>query len=110
MKQPKKPLVHPNILGKRELKELYDMMEDIKSNPMSDEEKEELSKLWKIGKYREWKFDAVRMKEIEKQVSDAHTHYGPKTIGKKPMGAGTGTGKRQLEIEREKLIHEIENG
>ena len=85
-------------------------MELIKTNPMPDEEIERLSKLWKIGKYREWEIDLHRMKEIEKEVSDAHTHYGPKIMGKKPFGAGIGTGKRQLEIEREKLILEIENG
>jgi hypothetical protein len=77
---------------------------------MPEEERERLSKLWKIGKYREWEFDLKRMKELEKEVSDLHTHYGPKTIGKKPFGAGVGTGKKQLEAEREKLIHEIENG
>jgi hypothetical protein len=85
-------------------------MEDIRKNPMPEEERERLSKLWKIGKYREWEFDLKRMKELEREVSDLHTHYGPKTIGKKPFGAGVGTGKKQLEAEREKLIHEIENG
>ena len=63
-------------------------MELIKTNPMPDEEIERLSKLWKIGKYREWEIDLHRMKEIEKEVSDAHTHYGPKIMGKKPFGAG----------------------
>lgn len=77
---------------------------------MPEAERERLSKLWKIGKYREWVFDPVRMKELEKEVSDLHTHYGPKTIGKKPFGAGVGTGKKQLEAERQKLILEIENG
>ena len=77
---------------------------------MPEEERERLSKLWKIGKYREWEFDLKRMKELEREVSDLHTHYGPKTIGKKPFGAGVGTGKKQLEAERQKLIHEIENG
>ena len=85
-------------------------MELIKTNPMPDEEIERLSKLWKIGKYREWEIDLHRMKEIEKEVSDAHTHYGPKIMSKKPFGAGIGTGKKQLEAEREKLILEIENG
>jgi hypothetical protein len=85
-------------------------MEDIRKNPTSKEERERLSKLWKIGKYREWEFDLKRMKELEKEVSDLHTHYGPKTMGKKPFGAGTGTGKKQLEAERQKLILEIENG
>ena len=77
---------------------------------MPEEERERLSKLWKIGKYREWEFDLKRMKELEREVSDLHTHYGPKTMGKKPFGAGVGTGKKQLEAERQKLIHEIENG
>ena len=77
---------------------------------MPEEERERLSKLWKIGKYREWEFDLKRMKELEKEVSDLHTHYGPKTMGKKPFGAGTGTGKKQLEAERQKLISELENG
>jgi hypothetical protein len=77
---------------------------------MPEEERERLSKLWKIGKYREWEFDLKRMKELEREVSDLHTHYGPKTIGKKPFGAGVGTGKKQLEAERQKLISELENG
>jgi hypothetical protein len=77
---------------------------------MPEAERERLSKLWKIGKYREWEFDLKRMKELEKEVSDLHTHYGPKTMGKKPFGAGVGTGKKQLEAERQKLISELENG
>ena len=85
-------------------------MEDIRKNPTPEAERERLSKLWKIGKYREWVIDLNRMKELEKQVSEIHTHHGPKTIGKKPMGAGTGTGKKQLEAERQKLIAELENG
>ena len=87
-------------------------MESIKheTNPMSDIDRDRLNKEYKIGPYREWTISLPRMKEIEKIVSDIHTHYGPKTMGKKPFGAGLGTGKRQLEIEREKLIHEIENG
>jgi len=87
-------------------------MESIKyeTNPMSDEERDKLNKEYKIGPYREWTISLPRMKEIEKIVSDIHTHYGPKTMSKKPFGAGLGTGKRQLEAEREKLISEIENG
>jgi hypothetical protein len=40
-----------------------------------------------------------------------HNHQkGIPKPSKKPLGSGTGTGKLQLEAERQKLIYEIENG
>jgi len=85
-------------------------MEDIKKNPMPKDERERLSKLWKIGKYREWEIDGKRIAEIEKEVHDRYSYLSGRRITTKTPGQGTGTGKKQLEAEREKLIQQLENG
>jgi len=85
-------------------------MEDIKKNPMPKDERERLSKLWKIGKYREWEIDSKRIAEIEKEVHDKYSYLSGRRIMTKTPGQGTGTGKKQLEAEREKLIQQLENG
>jgi hypothetical protein len=77
---------------------------------MPKDERERLSKLWKIGPYREWEIDVKRMTEIEKEVHDKYSYLIGRRITTKIVGSGTGTGKLQLEAERQKLISEIENG
>ena len=77
---------------------------------MSADERDRLNKLYKIGPYREWQIDIKRIAEIEKEVHDKYSYLSGRKIITKPLGSGMGTGKRQIEIEREKLIYEIDNG
>lgn len=85
-------------------------MEDIRKNPTSKAERERLSKLWKIGKYREWEIDIKRIAELEKEVHDKYSYLSERRIYTKTPGQGTGTGKKQLEAEYQKLLQELENG
>jgi len=61
-------------------------MEDIKKNPMPKDERERLSKLWKIGKYREWEIDGKRIAEIEKEVHDRYSYLSGRRIMTKTPG------------------------
>ena len=110
LKESKKPLVHPNVVGKREIQQLYNAMKLIKTNPMPADERDRLNKLWKIGPYREWEINNKRIAEIEKEVHDRYSYLTGRRITTKTLGSGTGTGKKQLEIEYQKLLSEIENG
>jgi len=109
-KKSKKSLVHPNVVGKREIQHLFKVMEQCKTNPMPKDERERLSNLWKIGLYREWEINNKRIAEIEKEVHDKYSYLTGRRITTKTPGQGTGTGKRQLEAEYQKLLSEIENG
>ena len=77
---------------------------------MPAEERDRLNKLYKLGPYREWQVDAKRIAEIEKEVHDKYSYLTGRRLKTKIVGSGTGTGKLQLEAERQKLIYEIENG
>lgn len=77
---------------------------------MPAEERDRLNKLYKLGPYREWQVDIKRIAEIEKEVHDKYSYLTGRRMKTKTLGSGTGTGKVQLEIERQKLIYEIENG
>jgi hypothetical protein len=85
-------------------------MEECKTNPMPTDERNRLHKLYKLGPYREWEIDIKRIAEIEKEVHDKYSYLTGRRLNTKTLGSGTGTGKVQLEAERQKLIYEIENG
>ena len=107
----KKPLVHPNVIGKREMQRFINTIKECVDNPMPKDERERLNKLWKLGPYREWKFDEnaiKRIKEIDDEIHSKYVEsYSARTLGFKGSG---GNGKKQLEAEYQKLILEIENG
>jgi hypothetical protein len=69
----------------------------------------------KIGKYREWEWDMVRLKEINDMVISGevtmHPRIKPKTgrTGRIAGGVNAATGKKQLEREREQFIHQLNN-
>ena len=69
----------------------------------------------KIGPYREWEYNIVRLKEINDMVEKGeitmHPRIIPKigTAGRKAGGTNMITGKKQLEREREKFIHQLNN-
>jgi len=69
----------------------------------------------KIGQYREWEWDMMRLKEINNMVEKGevtmHPRIIPKTgkIGRIAGGVNMVTGKKQLEREREQFIHQLNN-
>ena len=70
----------------------------------------------KIGQYREWEWDMVRLKEINDMVEKGeitmHPRIKPKTghAGRKAGGTNTAIGKKQRQRIEEQLIHELNNG
>ena len=70
----------------------------------------------KIGQYREWEWDMMRLKEINNMVEKGevtmHPRIKPKTgkIGRKAGGTNTAIGKKQRQRIEEQLIHELNNG
>lgn len=100
------------MVGKREMQQLYDAMNQCIKKPIPAAERDRLNKLYKIGPYREWEIDenaVKRIAEIEHEVRDRYTYLLGRRITK-TAGNGMGSGKKQLEAERERLIYEIENG
>ena len=108
MKEPKKKksVVHPNVIGKREVKELYNIMKSCVENPMPKAEVELLHKIYRTGPYND-SYDPAKLKAALQSMEDNHSHQYRMT---KKLGQGRGTGKKQLEAERQKLISELENG
>jgi len=92
------------------MQQFLNAIEQCRIDPMPKDERERLSKLWRIGPYREWELDVKRIAEIEKEVHDKYSYLTGRRLKTKTLGSGTGTGKKQIEIEREQLIYEIENG
>ena len=70
----------------------------------------------KIGPYREWVYDMVRLKEINDMVEKGevtmHPRIKPKIghAGRKAGGTNTAIGKKQRQRIEEQLIHELNNG
>lgn len=100
--------MHPNIVGKREVKELYNIMKSCVEDPMPKTEVDRLHKLYKTGPYNE-SYNPEVLKWASQQVIDNHTHINC-SRGKRQLGTGLGSGKRQIAEEYKKLISELENG
>lgn len=94
------------MVGKREIEELYRIMQECVINPMPADELEMLHKIYKTGPYSE-SYKPELLKWAEKQCSDAHNFKDRKPRTTEYV---TGGGKLQREAERQKLILEIENG
>ena len=106
-----KPLVHPNIIGPTEVKQLYTLMDQIRNDKIKHDQAEvdRLHKLYKTGPYNE-SYDPVKLKAALKSMEANHSHQYRITKPKKLPGQGIGGGKKQKEAERQKLILELENG
>ena len=69
----------------------------------------------KIGQYREWEWDMMRLKEINNMVEKGEVTMHPRIIpkigkaGRIAGGVNMVTGKKQLEREREQFIHQLNN-
>ena len=79
---------------------------------MSQEERDRLNKLYKLGPYRQWEIDENAIKRIEEINNEIHNKYVKSYSVRcdRVKGVSYGNGKKQLEAERNKLIAEIENG
>jgi len=116
----KQPVIHQNLLGKRELAEFNQIIDDIKRGKIKYNavEADEFRKANKIGEYREWEFDHKRIEEIQVKVSAGEVHMHPvhkvrSQGGNKPGGSGPRTteynSKLKRAAEEARLIAEIEN-
>ena len=96
-------------------KEMTAIMALIKVTKHDPVKADEFRRECKIGEYREWVYDMVRLKEINNMVEKGevtmHPRIKPKigTAGRIAGGTNTAIGKKQLEREREKLIHQLNN-
>ena len=69
----------------------------------------------KIGEYREWEWDMVRLKEINDMVINGdvlmHPRIKPKTgkIGRTAGGVNMVIGKKQQQRMEEQFIHQLNN-
>ena len=101
--------------GKAE-KEMTAIMALIKVTKHDPVKADEFRRECKIGEYREWVYDMVRLKEINNMVEKGevtmHPRIKPKTghAGRKAGGTNTAIGKKQRQRIEEQLIHELNNG
>ena len=97
-------------------KEADEAMALINSTKYNPAKADAFKKECKIGEYREWEWDMVRLKEINNMVEKGevtmHPRIKPKTgkIGRKAGGTNTAIGKKQRQRIEEQLIHELNNG
>ena len=97
-------------------KEMTAIMALIKSTKHDPVKADAFRRECKIGQYREWEWDMMRLKEINDMVEKGevtmHPRIKPKTgkIGRKAGGTNTAIGKKQRQRIEEQLIHELNNG
>ena len=110
MKKTNKPLVHPNIIGPKETKQLHNLMDQIRNGDVKHDQAEvdRLHKLYETGPYSR-SYRPELLKQALQQVADNHTHTNL-TRNRRLVGTGLGSGKKQMEAEYQKLILELENG
>ena len=87
----------------------------IKSTKYNPAQADAFRREYKIGEYREWEYDMVRLKEINDMVLNGevlmHPRVKPKSGKSGRIAGGTNMviGKKQLERERERFIHQLNN-
>ena len=97
-------------------KEMTVAMALIKSTKYNPAQADAFRRECKIGEYREWEWDMVRLKEINDMVVNGevtmHPRIKPKTgkIGRKAGGTNIAIGRKQRQRIEEQLIHELNNG
>ena len=96
-------------------KEMTAIMALIKSTKYNPVKADAFRKECKIGQYREWEWDMIRLKEINNMVEKGevtmHPRIKPKigTAGRIAGGVNMVTGKKQLERVREQFMHQLNN-
>ena len=102
-------------LGRAE-KEADEAMALIKSTKYNPAKADAFKRECKIGEYREWEWDMVRLKEINDMVVNGDVTMHPRVKektgikhGRKPGGTNITIGKKQRERMEQKLIHQLNN-
>ena len=101
-------------LGRAE-KEADEAMALVKSTKYNPAKADAFKRECKIGEYREWEWDMVRLKEINDMVVNGevtmHPRIKPKTgkIGRIAGGVNMVIGKKQLQRMEDKFIHQLNN-
>ena len=97
-------------------KEMTVAMALVKSTKYNPAKEDAFRRECKIGEYREWVYNMVRLKEINDMVEKGevtmHPRIKPKTgkIGRKAGGTNIAIGRKQRQRIEEQLIHELNNG
>ena len=102
-------------LGRAE-KEADEAMALVKSTKYNPVQADAFRKECKIGEYREWEWDMVRLKEINDMVVNGDVTMHPRIKektgvkhGRKPGGTNITIGKKQRERIEQQLIHQLNN-
>lgn len=96
-------------------KEADEAMALVKSTKYNPAKADAFKRECKIGEYREWEWDMVRLKEINDMVISGEVTMHPRIIpktgksGRIAGGVNMVIGKKQLERERERFIHQLNN-
>ena len=101
-------------LGRAE-KEADEAMALIKSTKYNPVQADAFKRECKIGEYREWEWDMVRLKEINDMVEKGEVTMHPRIIpktgksGRIAGGVNTVIGKKQRQRIEDKFIHQLNN-
>ena len=97
-------------------KEMTVAMALVKSTKYNPAKADAFKKECKIGEYREWEWDMVRVKEINDMVANGDVTMHPRVKektgikhGRKPGGTNITIGKKQLQRMEDKFIHQLNN-
>ena len=96
-------------------KEMTAIMALIKSTKHDPVKADAFRRECKIGQYREWEWDMMRLKEINNMVEKGevtmHPRIKPKTgkCGRLAGGVNMVIGKKQLQRMEDKFIHQLNN-
>jgi len=96
-------------------KEMTIAMALVKSTKYNSAQADAFRRECKIGEYREWTWDMVRLKEINNMVEKGeitmHPRIIPKlgTAGRKAGGVNMVIGKKQRQRMEDKFIHQLNN-
>lgn len=96
-------------------KEMTVAMALIKSTKYNPAQADAFRRECKIGEYREWEWDMVRLKEINDMVINGEVTMHPRIIpktgrsGRIAGGVNTVIGKKQLQRMEDKFIHQLNN-
>ena len=96
-------------------KEMTVAMALVKSTKYNPVQADAFKRECKIGEYREWEWDMVRLKEINDMVINGEVTMHPRIIpktgksGRIAGGVNMVIGKKQLQRMEDKFIHQLNN-
>ena len=96
-------------------KEMTVAMALVKSTNYNPAQADAFRRECKIGEYREWEWDMVRLKEINDMVINGEVTMHPRIIpktgksGRIAGGVNMVIGKKQLQRMEDKFIHQLNN-